>query len=123
MNDFVFVGCKWFNGVVLELKDNSGDVQKITLNGANKSPLFNENNGGVPGLYGITKVPKDFWKKWASIHKDFAPFKNGEIFVQDDFKSLEKEGKARSKERTGLERINPLTQNTVENFEAEQAKK
>ena len=116
MTDVVYVGCKRPNGIILELEDNSGTIQKVTLKGSASSSHFVMERGNYKGLFGITEVPKDFWDAWEEKHKNFQPLKYGEIFVETKAWNLKKAGKERANELTGLEGVDPAKQEQIGTF-------
>lgn len=114
----VQVACKRPNGLILELVDNSGQIQKVTLNGAAKSSLFRSEMGMMSGLYGVTSVPADFWQAWSKQNKDYPPLKYGEVFAQNSENALNKQAKEQEKQLTGLEGVDSKT-TSVKTLDAE----
>ena len=91
------VACKLPNGISITHAD-----QTMTLVGASDS-------SAVAG-FGLTRdVDADWFKDWASKHKDFPPLKTGAIFISDDNKAAD-EAAERADDadvQTGLEPLDP----------------
>ncbi len=97
--EHVTVGCKMPHGLHLDVKNTEGDNERVTLK-ANVVP-FGQPNFLIGGS-AMTQVPKAHWDAWMATHKgDFAPLKDGLIFVQED------EAKATAKAKAG-EKIKPM---------------
>ena len=114
--DYVYVGCKMPNGVILNLtsyelvdKDRglvrrSGDeLRTVELKG-------NAVKMGVPDLniggYVFTRVPRDFWEEWFLTHDDNSLIKDGDILPPENTeKSSEAKGRERADEAGQFERI------------------
>lgn len=90
----VVVGCKLPTGVIIEHPIDP--LQKVTLNGANKATIIGSG-------YGTTEVNGEFWEVWAGCNKEFAPFKNGAIFVAKTIGDVAAVAKELADESTGLE--------------------
>lgn len=91
----VSVGCKLPNGIVMEL----GEKRQV-LNGANSSVLI--------GGHGITEnVDKEFFDAWAAKNKDLSFVKGGFVFAHEKAANVSAEAKDRSKQKTGLEPLDP----------------
>jgi hypothetical protein len=105
----VVVGCRLLHGIGLQLfqlseTDDKQPIrkpvgEKVWLNGANKSGLIN----GV----GLTEVDASFWEAWVKDNADFAPFKNGHIFVQSTKERALSAADERKTLKTGVEPIDP----------------
>jgi hypothetical protein len=97
----VSVGCKLPNGLILDLKTNSGDAQRVTLKGANAARII--------GGYGITEnVPAAFMDQWLKKNQRHPAVVNGSIFLHNDTESAEAIAKERRDIATGLDAIDPL---------------
>lgn len=97
----VTIGCKLPHGLIIEARDNSGEIQRVTLKGANDARIV--------GGYGITEnVPADVWGAWLKRHAKFPAVVNGQVFVHTDIKSVESEAKNRREVVTGFEPIDPV---------------
>lgn len=91
----VTVGCKLPNGLVIEKGE-----KKVVLKGANTSELI--------GGHGITEgVDKDFFEAWLADHKDLDFVKGGFVFAHEKSQNASAEAKDRSKNKTGLEPLDP----------------
>jgi hypothetical protein len=98
---FVTIGCKLPHGLIIEARDNSGEIVRVTLNGANAARIV--------GGYGITEnVPADVWNAWLKKHAKFPAVINGQVFVHTDLKSVEGEAKNRRNVASGFESIDPI---------------
>ena len=75
----VIVYCKLPNGLIIEVGD-----KRVRLNGWSKYAMATATrsnlNKDIEAGGGITVVDKDFWDKWYSEHKWFAPVKNGLLY-------------------------------------------
>ena len=90
----VVVGCRLPNGIILE--HPSDPKIKVELNGLNKVTII-----GAP--YAHNDVDADFWDAWFAVNKDFAPLKNGAIFVAKSSEDAQAKAREIKKERTGFE--------------------
>lgn len=91
----VTVGCKLPNGVILELGN-----QSVQINGANSS--------GVIGGHGITHdVDAEFFSAWIDAHSDRDMVKNGFIFAHGKPADTKAQAKEQKDNATGLEAVNP----------------
>ena len=121
--DTVSVGCKIPGGVVLHLRDQSGDLREVKLRGTAQRPgqmrpyivageerATKVEDGEQTYLIGsaaITEVPADFWAAWEPLYKKWPPYATGAIFMRpkkDDAIAVAKE---RRSLMTGLEPIDP----------------
>ncbi|CAI3958990.1 unnamed protein product [Commensalibacter communis] len=119
----VSVACKRPNGLILELKKHDGTIERVTLKGATQSSFFKPELGMLPGLYGITEVPEEFWQEWTKVNKDYSPLVNKEIFAQPTEKEVEKQAEELKDEQTGLEGVNEQGVDVKTLSEKEQGKK
>ena len=94
MAEFVTVGCKLPNGLIIHVGDD-----KVSLNGQNSS--------NVIGGHGLTQVDKDFWDVWILDHADFTPVKAGLIFAQSNEKKASSEAIEKEANLSGFEGLNP----------------
>jgi hypothetical protein len=90
----VVIGCRLPNGIILEHPENP--AKKVLLNGLNKVTII-----GAP--YAHNDVDSDFWDAWLEVNKDFAPLKNGAIFVAKSSEHAAAKGREVAKEKTGFE--------------------
>jgi len=89
------VGCKLPSGIILEVDD-----VRVVIAGANSSAV-------VHG-FGITEnVPKEFWDEFTRRNPDFAPIKNGQLFIQATSRDAKANARDAEKLETGFE---PLAQ-------------
>lgn len=98
---FVTVGCKLPNGLHLDLKDRSGEVVRVTLNGANSSRII--------GGYGLTEnVPAEHITEWLKKNSRHAAVINKHIFVHSQTESAVSIAKEQREIKTGVEPIDPI---------------
>lgn len=98
---FLTIGCKLPHGLIIEARNNEGEMVRITLKGANDARIV--------GGYGITEnVSADLWKAWLKKNAKFPAVLNGSVFVHNDLKSAESIAKERRDVSTGFERIDPV---------------
>lgn len=95
-SDFVYVGCKLPNGIILD--DVKKGKERIVLRGANKPNIYGQE-------YGTTRVEKSIWNKVYPKYKDFQAFVVGSIFFADDEESLHSMIREREKQATGFEGV------------------
>ncbi|MVW80182.1 hypothetical protein [Bordetella sp. 02P26C-1] len=91
----VNVACKLPHGLIIELPGHPA----VELAGANS-------RSAVAG-FGMTKVDKEFFDRWAKAYADFPPVKRGLIFAQEREESARKEAAEKEKEKSGFEGIDP----------------
>ena len=92
----ILIGCRLPNGITLSHpKDRN---VKVTLNGVSASKI-------IGATYNTTEVDAEFWADWYASYIDYAPMKNGSIFVAHDPASAIDIGKDLEKTKTGLEPI------------------
>jgi hypothetical protein len=98
----VVVGCKYPNGLILELGNPHDEgYQKVVLNGANHPKA----HCGT----GITEnVPANFMEAWLKRHKNMKRvFDEGVMFVVDDVETAIAKASDRAKVDTGFNPIDP----------------
>lgn len=103
----VFVGCKFPNGMVLEIgsPEEKETYQRIILNGSSTARI-----AMVAGdAFGITEVPRPFWDSWHKKYKHVHAmwFREGRLFCADDLASAQAIGVERCAVLTGLEPLRP----------------
>lgn len=102
------IGCKLPNGLHLDLKDNSGELVRHTLNGANATRII--------GGYGIThNIPADFMAGWLKKNAKHPAVVKGLIFTHTDAISAESIAKERREAVSGLEPIDPIKNGMLKN--------
>lgn len=102
MNKLFTIGCKIPNGLLLQLKNENGDMEEVLLAGANSSRIV--------GGFGITKdVDAEFFTAWLKKNPKLPAITTGAIFVinTNEAKAVAGEARSRDKVRTGLEPIDP----------------
>jgi hypothetical protein len=89
--ELVTIGCKHPVGVILNLDryERVGDATSRDVRRENGPQQFvlrgwsHEYNKADPtaetGGYRLTNVPRDFWERWLTTHKDFPMLKDGTI--------------------------------------------
>lgn len=98
---FVTIGCKLPHGLIIEARNNDGEMQRVTLNGANAARIV--------GGYGITEaVPAAVWNAWLKRNAKFPAVINGQVFIHTDLKSAESIARERRDVRSGFEAIDPV---------------
>lgn len=90
----VVVGCKLPHGIII---NQAGKT--IALAGANSSRIV--------GGFGMTSVDKDLMDVWMKDHKEFAPVKQGLIFVQESSGKAKDEATEKAEVKSGFEGIDP----------------
>lgn len=96
------IGCKYANGLILELGHPHDDnYAKVVLNGANHPRA----HCGT----GITEnVSKEFFTEWLKRHKNMKRvFDEGVMFVADDLATAIAKASDRNAVKTGFEGIDP----------------
>lgn len=112
----VIVGCKLPNGLHLDVKDNSGDVRRITIVGANASTIV--------GGYGMTpNVPADFMALWFKKNAKHPAVLNHSIFIHSQEDGARAIAKEQQEIETGLQPIDPIKQNMLNNDDGDIDKK
>lgn len=110
----VTVGCKLPHGLIIqherlqEEKAADGAVVRRYVPTGDSITLRGTNSSRVIGGYGLTKgVDGDFFRKWLSDNKDFAPVKAGLIFASDDLDTASDVAEERVDVVSGFEPNNP----------------
>jgi len=99
MAEMITVACKLPHGIHMDLHEPGKPKRRFTLKGNNSSRVI--------GGYGITTdVPKDFFDKWMSLHKDHPAVSGKLIFAHQQLASLESQAKERAELKHGMEPIN-----------------
>jgi len=101
----------------LDLKDNDGEVRRVTLRGSGESrradsnfEVFGDIGGRVIGGYGLTRgVSKDFWDAWEAQYRKagYAPVVNNLIFALPKLDAASAKAHEMAEVRNGLEPIDP----------------
>lgn len=119
--DYVMIGCKMPNGIVLNLdkyevtNKEQGLVRlveggaEVTLKGTARA--FGQPDTSINGV-AYTRVSRDFWDRWLAEHKDFAPLRDGFILVAktaDEQKKIAREREGERGQFPRLEENDPRT--------------
>jgi hypothetical protein len=116
--NFVLIGCKIPNGIILELiTEPSKDVKeqtlqprptgpRVTLKGSN-TLRTDRRMAQAQHLYATTRVEAAFWNAWYARNRDMDFVKNGLVFVAKNESELKGISKERQGVATGLEPLNP----------------
>jgi hypothetical protein len=125
MADTVWVACKLPNGLMAEVADikfediagntvaTKQNVQVIAFRGAAQQRVLEiagQTLGEAPlvvGGYGMTEVPADFWERWISENRNYAPVVAGLIFAASKRMNVRAEAKEKAKVRSGQEPLSP----------------
>jgi hypothetical protein len=129
--DWVYVGCKIPNGVILqrfewkeEVVSTPTGLQSMKLARPVPGSQFHLNSIGdlrhkpkdfvdrfggqiAPGFCSITRVPRDLWESWSEIMRDSDLLKNGMVFACKSHDDAVLEATSRADIRSGLEPIDP----------------
>lgn len=101
MSKGISIGCKLPHGVLLRLKNESGDMVEVVIKGTNAARIV--------GGHGITEdVDPDFWRAWLAKNAGHSAVVSGALFSYGDVKSVESEAKNRRKAVTGFEPLDPM---------------
>jgi hypothetical protein len=115
-NTMVIVGCKLPNGLHLDLKNNEGELVRHTVAGANASRIV--------GGYGLTKnVPAEFMAKWFEQNARHPAVLNKSIFIHSQASSAHAIAKEHAEVKTGLQPLDPVKLNMLNNENGEVDKK
>ena len=110
----VTVGCRLPHGLVLEVKDSSGNPVFVTLAGKNADM------GGylylTPVMCGYTEVDEDYMNAWLDEFKDSAMVKSGAVFIQKNQSSAKAQNKELQNEKTGFDPL-PKSKEGVETLQ------
>ena len=99
MANVVTVGCKLPYSFMIQLNGKSA-----VLNGANNTKII--------GGHGITEnVDAELFNAWYQANKERALVKNGFVFAYENKADTKAAAKERSKNKSGLEPINPKDKN------------
>jgi hypothetical protein len=95
MAETVSVGCKYPNGLLLELGD-----KRVEIKGANSSQII--------GGHGITEgVDKAFMDEWMKRYAANDIVKGGHLFINVKTASVVAEAEEKADHKTGLEPLDP----------------
>lgn len=95
MAQTVTVGCKYPNGLLLELNG-----VKVAIKGANAANII--------GGHGITEgVNKEFMEAWLAQYAENDVVKGGHLFIADKAASVAAEATEKADHKTGLEPLDP----------------
>jgi hypothetical protein len=112
----VIVGCKLPNGLHLDLKDKSGEVRRVTINGANSARIV--------GGYGLTHdVDAEFMTDWFKRNHKHPAVLNRSIFIHAEEASARAIAKEQAEVTTGLQAIDPVKAGMLNNENDEVDKK
>ncbi len=103
----VTVGCKFPNGLVLELgkmgeTEGKNAYRRVYLNGSNTRRIHS-----VAAGHGLTDVDKDFWEAWSTKFKHLTALKEKHVFAVDDAASAQAVAIEHMGEKSGLEPLDP----------------
>lgn len=96
MSKTVSIGCKTPNGIWLVVGE-----QKMLLNGWNRSAIIGASHGTTEN------VPAELWEEWLKIHGDSPLVKKGFVFAHETTAKVNDEGKEKTAEKTGMEKMKP----------------
>lgn len=114
--DTVIVGCKLPNGLHLDLRNNEGEVIRHTIAGANAARIV--------GGYGLTPgVPAEFMAKWFEVNARHPAVVNKSIFIHSQASSARSIAKEHEKLETGLQPLDPVKLDMLNNENGEIDKK
>lgn len=103
------------HGIVIDGAPETGFVgQSYTLKGANSHPANLGMEDGqmvpqrfLPGTYGLTEVPADYWHAFIKAFAGWAPLASGAISAGSTAPGAAAAAMERKDEKTGLEGVDP----------------
>ncbi len=104
----ISVGCKYPNGIHLDIREIGQPVQRVTLKGVNSLTAGAIIRPAMRGGFAITdNVPKEFFEQWMKLNKHHPGVVNNLIFAHEQHASVVDMAEDRSELSHGVDPIDP----------------